>query len=195
MKKLASVLVLLCVVGTGRTGEKEILERLKEAGVGIVRDKIFGEEDVLAVGLKAGNIEAALPELCELQRLRSLWMKNPSLTDAQMRAVCGQTWLRTVWLDGSAVTDAHLKQVARLRGLKLLSLSGTHVTDAGTKELAVLTELEELWLDGTAVTDAGLRHLERLNKLEFLYLNNCPGVTDEGVARLQKALPKCKINR
>jgi hypothetical protein len=31
--------------------------------------------------------------------------------------------------------------------------------------------------------------------LKCLHLNNCPNVTDAGVARLQKALPKCQIVR
>ncbi len=35
MKKLASVLVLLAVVGIGQAGEKEIIERLEVAGVGV----------------------------------------------------------------------------------------------------------------------------------------------------------------
>jgi hypothetical protein len=47
-------------------------------------------------------------------------------------------------------------------------------------------------LRGTQVTDAGLVHLEGLDNLDFLYLDNTQ-VTDEGVTKLQKALPNCKI--
>ena len=53
--------------------------------------------------------------------------------------------------------------------------------------------MKVLFLLETGITDAGLRRLERLSQLESLNLQDCPNVTDEGVARLQKALPKCEI--
>jgi hypothetical protein len=49
-----------------------------------------------------------------------------------------------------------------------VSLNGTQISDAGLKELAALQQLQTLWLSGTQVTT-------------------------NGVAELQKALPKCKI--
>ena len=44
------------------------------------------------------------------------------------------------------------------------------------------------------MTDAGLEHLKGLTKLQSLDLRNTQ-VTDAGVKGLQKALPKCKIDR
>ena len=49
-------------------------------------------------------------------------------------------------------------------------------------------------LNNTKVTDAGLEHLKGLTALKHVSLNNTQ-VTDAGVARLQKALPSCKIDR
>ena len=46
---------------------------------------------------------------------------------------------------------------------------------------------------GTAVSDAGLRHLEGMAGLERLSLQDCPNVTEAGVARLRQALPRCRI--
>jgi hypothetical protein len=47
-------------------------------------------------------------------------------------------------------------------------------------------------LDGTRVSDAGLEQIRDLPRLESLVLTHTR-VTDEGVNRLQKALPKCEI--
>ncbi len=44
------------------------------------------------------------------------------------------------------------------------------------------------------MTDAGLTHLKGLNGLKFLDLQHTH-VTDAGVAKFQKALPNCKIER
>jgi len=48
-------------------------------------------------------------------------------------------------------------------------------------------------LRGTKVTDAGLVHLKELTNLHTLYLINTK-VTDEGVKKLQTALPNCNIS-
>ena len=72
-------------------------------------------------------------------------------------------------------------------------LSGTKVTDAGLSHLKGLTNLQTLWLTGTwGVTDAGLEHLKALTKLKSLHLDRT-NVTDEGVEKLQQALPDCYI--
>ena len=57
-----------------------------------------------------------------------------------------------------------------------------------------LTQLDSLCLNHEAITDAGLVHLKELRALKRLELTNT-GVTDAGVAELQKALPHCQIIR
>jgi hypothetical protein len=193
MKYLGAVLVL-CIAGVGWAGEQDVIARLEKAEARIFYfGGMVGEAGNLMVVLDSQSADAALAELCELRRLRLVALRHPGLTNTQMRTVCGLTWLYYLDLDGCPVTDAHLKQVATLRNLTGLSLVGTRVTDVGLEELTALRDLERLWLDGTAVTDAGLRRLEGMDKLTTLYLRNCPNITDEGVARLQKALPKCDI--
>jgi hypothetical protein len=56
-----------------------------------------------------------------------------------------------------------------------------------------LTQLEWLQLGYTQVTDAGLEHLKGLNQLRALGLESTK-VTDEGVKKLQQALPMCYIH-
>jgi hypothetical protein len=71
--------------------------------------------------------------------------------------------------DGPKITDAGLKEVAKLQQLKVLNLGDTEITDAGLKDLAKFKQLEGLVLDGTKITKAD-------------------------VAKLKKALPKCRIS-
>ncbi len=74
-----------------------------------------------------------------------------------------------------------------------LGLPG-HVDD----DLGVLCELPHLQtvqLTGAGFTDAGLRQIEGLKGLLNLILMDCPNITPAAVERLQKALPKCKIER
>ncbi len=78
-----------------------------------------------------------------------------------------------------------------LTGLKSLDLSGSQVTDAGLVHLAHLKNLDELLLSDH-ITDAGLPKLAGLSGLSYLNLAKSK-VTKEGVRKLEKALPKCKI--
>ncbi len=91
--------------------------------------------------------------------------------------------------------DADLRELCELRDLTALSLRGMRITDRGLQTVSELRELNWLGLTGTAITDKGLHHLESVSNLRTLFLANCPNVTDEAVARLQRALPKCQIER
>jgi hypothetical protein len=169
-RKLASVLVLLCVVGVGPAGERDIVERLRGMGANVSPSDIcFDEKDGLTVLFDGRSNPAGLALLCELPRLRVVVVFQ-DVTEAEMRPIGSLAWLRVLCLSGSSASDAHLKQVGHLRRLKALSLRGKHVTDAGLEELTGLVDLKTLHLDGTAVTDAG-------------------------VSRLQKSLPNCEIIR
>ncbi len=105
--------------------------------------------------------------------------------------------------DGSALcvwpprtsTDAHLADLCELRRLTALGLGATQISDNSLRTVGRLHWLERLSINATTVTDAGIRHLESLSNLRELYLRECPNITDEGVARLRKALPNCKIYR
>jgi hypothetical protein len=161
MKMLASVLVLLSVVGVGETEEKDIVARLNQAGVTVTGGSVT--IPATATGIEIG-------ELCELRDLSMLVIEG-GITDNDLRTVCA------------------------LRRLAALSLQGTRITDKSLREVSFLPELKYLALYETYITDKGLSHLERLSNLQILHLRKCPNVTDEGVARLKKALPNCDIYR
>ena len=129
--------------------------------------------------------------------------------DIQSRKSTGARPVEAVWLrelfsedffasvvgvDANATDfcDAQLKQVRELPQLKRLFIPNTQVTDDGLKYLAGLSNLEHLCLGCTDVTDGGLDNLRSLSGLRFAEFYGTK-VTDAGVAKLQQALPNCKI--
>ncbi len=82
------------------------------------------------------------------------------------------------------LTKADLEKVTRL------DLYGYQITDL--KPLSGLTELRMLVLNMNQITD--LKPLAGLTGLEEVYLEDNPNLTKAEIDKLQKALPKCKIN-
>ncbi len=172
MKMLASVLVLLSVVGVGRAGEKDVIERLEKAGAEVNIDRhLFGETTALWMRFTGDSFtDSALTELCELRQLRVLILRETAITDSGLRSLGGLTRLKALYVESCSITDAGLKELTELAALHSLGLENCpYITDAGIDHLAGMKGLRVLELAGT-------------------------GVTRDGVARLQKALPTCKIS-
>jgi len=90
-------------------------------------------------------------------------------------------------LDAVQREDRGAEEAAATLDLKNPSHVG-HSTGGGE----VARYVDRHWplaLDSTRVGDAGLAHLETLTKLQFLELSDTK-VTDEGVKKLRKLLPK-----
>ena len=73
-----------------------------------------------------------------------------------------------------------------------LSLGGPELTDAALADVRALTRLRMVWLSSRKVTDAWLPQFEGLDNLRAIYLVNT-NVTDEGVKKLRRAMPQCRI--
>jgi WD40 repeat protein len=126
-------------------------------------------------------------------RLAALHNGQTTKPEAASALPKGPFTVTEVTLDGcEKVTDEGVKFLAGLEALRRLNLEHTPVTDAGLKHLARLSSLSELNLDGVRITDAGLSLLGNLKGLKLLYLSKA-SCTPEGVAKLQQALPECKI--
>lgn len=91
-------------------------------------------------------------------------------------------------------SDADLRDLCELRNLWALTLWDTKVTHRGLRTAAGLPTLKHLHIGGASITDEGLLALESASGLESLSLQNCPNVSEEGIARLRKALLRCKID-
>ncbi|MCE9553909.1 MAG: leucine-rich repeat domain-containing protein [Planctomycetes bacterium] len=94
--------------------------------------------------------------------------------------------IKYLYFDNTKVSD--LSPLAGMTNLQELGLDQTQVSDL--TPLAELKTLKVLVLRNTPVSDVS--PLSNLTNLELLDLQNTQ-VTDAGVARLQKALPNCKI--
>jgi hypothetical protein len=138
MKGLASVLVLLAVVGAGRAGEKEILKQLEGLAAGeaaLVRCTFDGEDDSLVVYISPRCPASFLSALCELHHLRALIVVNPDGVPLNLHGIVALTQLRALSLEGCPLTVANLERVQRLRELELLVLRNAQVTDADIARL------------------------------------------------------------
>ena len=91
-------------------------------------------------------------------------------------------------------SDEAMEHLSDLNGLTWVALIGMDVTDARLQRLERLPQLRRLDLVNTEISGTGLEHLKRLSDLRCLYFVHTH-VTDAGVAKLQKALPNCKITR
>jgi formylglycine-generating enzyme required for sulfatase activity len=136
--------------------------------------------------------DAGLQHLKRLDGLVDLALHETGITDAGIEHLIHLklTFLR---LEGTSVSDAGMERIGRLSRLERLWLSKTVVTDAGLAHLNSLGQLQDLQLARTRVTDAGLSSLAKVEKLKTLGLEGCK-VSAAGIAKLQAALPKCKIS-
>ena len=62
------------------------------------------------------------------------------------------------------------------------------------EQIGGLSRLEWLNLSHTQITDKGLDHLKSLRNLRLLFLTGTH-VTENGVRKLQSALPNCQIDK
>jgi hypothetical protein len=129
--------------------------------------------------------------------LRDLTVASAKMSDAGMAHIAQLGSVRYLYLSAcSRITDeglAHLKKMADLE--QLWVTANVQITDDGVKSLAELKKLRWLSLFGCKrVTDEGARGLQKLSGLKFVFLGGT-GVTDSGVADLQKALPQCEVKR
>lgn len=158
----------------------------------------LGEEffsDITVVNLMDQQIpDAGLEHLKRLTKLEFLDLGDSSVSDAGLECLEGLTTLEYLYLAQTQASDAGMEHLKGLSELRELNLSQTKVSNAGLKSLGCLTKLEWLNLEKTQVGDAGLEHLAAMAQLEHLHLQGT-NVTDAGVAKLQQALPNCKIHR
>ncbi len=112
--------------------------------------------------------------------------------DETARAIGQLESLQELNLSGTQITEAGIEQLGNLKQLESLNLSETAVTDASLTLLKGLPRLRRLYLLNTGLTDAAVDHLATLENLEFVNLSRSR-VSEKGLARLQAALPQCRV--
>jgi serine/threonine protein kinase/formylglycine-generating enzyme required for sulfatase activity/Flp pilus assembly protein TadD len=131
-------------------------------------------------------------KLANLPNLKILYTENVPLDDSQLKELTRLKKLTILGLSGSKVTDSGLESLKGFPELMELGLGNTPVTDSGMASLLNLPRLGTLSLDRTQVSDKGLEVLQRIGRLKDIQLTETK-VTAAGVAKLQAALPNCKI--
>lgn len=127
-------------------------------------------------------------------RVHSIQLARTQVTDGDLAHLQQLGTVRGLFLFETRIGDGGLQHIKYLRSLEVLNLESTNVTDAGLAQIGGLSRLERLFIKDTQVTDAGLEHLTGHTTLRNLCLPE-ESVTAVGVARLQKALPNCQIQR
>ncbi len=122
-----------------------------------------------------------------------IWFNGPPPGPGWLRNLLGDDFFANV-TDVSFVfgdtTDAVLANCKDLNQLQTLWLGASaHVGPRSNEEL---NRPRKHFLLNAQLTDAGLTNLAGLTQLQSLDLSES-NVTDEGVAKLQKALPNCRI--
>ncbi len=164
--------------------------------------------------------DAGLKHLSEMPNLGQLDLTGLEITDAGLKHVGTLPNLVHLSLGGTKITDDGIEHLVHLPlthltlgacpeitdralqyasnwpNLYLLELTETRVTDAGLQHLEGLEKLAHLWVARTNVSTAGVeRLLGKLPAIEWITLGDVTKLAPdhEGLARLQKVRPHCKI--
>ena len=164
----------------------------------------LSDTSVLSLNLADTRItDNGLRYLSKLDNLWILSLRGTRVTDEGLVHLTGLSNLDELVLDDTNITGQGLQHLSRLPSLSTLRLQGTAIDDASLAKLHQLSSLEMVMLAGTPITDAGLEHLQTLDGLEAIFLHdsgsgvpqNVPlGVTDNGIADLQRSLPNCHVH-
>jgi hypothetical protein len=127
----------------------------------------------------------------EFDGFEELDLTGSTISDADLELLRELPCQRLV-LDHCPITGPgldHLKQLPRLQELHLRCPSLSYL---GVRFVGDLKHLERLSLAETSTTDASLSSLRGLERLRKLDLTGTK-VSEQGVATLRQALPKCEI--
>lgn len=137
--------------------------------------------------------DANIDLLSPLVQLESLDIGGAPVTDAAVRALTPLVNLRALNLSRSDLTAAGLELLVGLPKLKRLNLwLSPRIDDKAVRHLVAMKTVEWLNLADTSITDASLDQLAAARSLKVLIVAGSK-VTPEGVEKLRKARPDCRV--
>jgi hypothetical protein len=160
--------------------------------------------DVAAIDMVAElfdlSADEVMPHLSAFPRLRRLLLMSAGgATDESLRAIGQLPNLEKLYIGrGPTVTDAGVLHLRKLHKLKSVELYSVNITDESLRVFGTMRQLEGLYLSGveeTHITDTGLEHLHGMKKLRTLSLGGGNKVTDEGVRKIQDAIPGLWVHK
>lgn len=134
---------------------------------------------------------AAVLDQVEGGGVAELRLSGVPTTSKDVARIAGMKNLSALYLWGAGLSDDDIAPIANLPLLSDVNVGGNRITDESMKQLARLP-LKRLYVSHTKVTDVGLAWLHSCQNLMVLKVSDT-GVTAEGVASLQKALPNCEV--
>ncbi|MEX0711148.1 MAG: hypothetical protein WD278_02285 [Pirellulales bacterium] len=151
--------------------QAELIERVKQLGGTTDQDLERPQQPIVSLTIMDNNMSD--------ESLLRLLEEMPELETLNLRRVL--------------VGDRLVRELPRFSKLNFLSLDYSRVTDDGLAHVAQIGALRELSLVGTRTTDSGASHLGRMQNLESLHIGQTR-LTLDGRARLEEALPKCRVS-
>jgi len=131
--------------------------------------------------------------LQHLPKLESLSLIDSKFGDTDARFLREAVNLKTLFLYNSAIGDEGLAQLQHLHKLEFIGLGGTKVTDRGIAYLSSLPQLRYISANDLNLSDAAFESFTKMSALRELELHNTH-VYRDGIERLRRAMPKCRIN-
>jgi hypothetical protein len=207
-------------VPQARTGQKSLKLDKTETKDSDLAKIVEDNPDLVELTLGETKIQNLDDSLKKLSKLKKIRVSNTELTSAGITLLSGLDTLEEVDVSQTNIGDMDMMLLANLPRLKKLNLYTTKITDFGlsflkgfksletltwlnidknslsdkaVEELLVLKHLEWLHLGRTKLTDKGLDTLANIKTLKEVSITNT-GVSKVGVAKIQTALPNCKIN-
>lgn len=140
--------------------------------------------------------DVGLKKLLEKRQWHVLDLDRTHITDAGIALLTDQRQLELVNVENTRISDKSLAVFGAMPALKSLDLSSTRITDAGLASLSKARSLQYLDLQWDfAITDSGFEQLTNIRTLRSLIIANCPGITKNGIFRMQTVLPNCRVRR
>lgn len=155
-------------------------------GNGFVVRPVAVDSALLDVNLYATRsvTDADVANLAKLhQQIRTLTLRNASLTDAQLKAIGPMDNVVRLRLEENPITDAGLQTIGAMKNLRQLNLYGAKITDGGLSALSGLAKLERLHVWETGVTEAGAGRLKASHPGLTVTLEAAPFEAPKVVAR------------
>ena len=133
-----------------------------------------------------GNIEL-FKAAAKLPSLRAIICTGPDVTSEAVAVLKGHPRLeKLAATDRSAIGDAGIEALVSVPNLMDLTLERSEITDAAYANLAKMKKLKYVRAPLTKTTDVGVKQLADATQIELLDFRDCTGVSDEGVAALNK---------
>lgn len=163
-------------------------------GVGLKYLEALPHLDFLSLNATAMRDDdlKSLSQMTQLTQLSVGSMKN--LTGTGFVHLIPLKQLRVLRLSGMNLSPKGAECLGGLTGLESIEFRAGQISDEFIDSVAGMKKMSTLNLSESSITDKQLAGLGTLKNLKLLRLEKCPNLTADGIARISKQLPECRIS-